>query len=52
MFKPHFSSRAIQDVGQRSEASADRNELSIADLDTVSGGINPQPLPPMPRMKS
>ena len=30
-------------------APADAGQLSDAELDGVAGGINPQPLPPMPR---
>jgi len=30
----------------KAEPSVDSGELSIADLDAVAGGINPQPLPP------
>jgi len=26
------------------------DEISVEDLDEVAGGINPQPLPPMPRV--
>jgi len=33
----------------KAETTVNSGELSIADLDEVAGGINPQPLPPIVR---
>ncbi len=49
MDKHILTTDAKHDANAKAENTVDSGELSIADLDEVAGGINPQPLPPIVR---
>ncbi len=49
MFKSHEVSKSTQGAPRELPVIAERDELSLADLEKVSGGLNPQPLPPIVR---
>ena len=43
-------SNATEEI-KKPTSSQDSSELTEQELEGAAGGINPQPLPPMPRMK-
>ncbi len=49
MYKHTPTADARNDATAAAEPSVDSGELSVADLDEVAGGLNPQPLPPIVR---
>ncbi len=47
MFNWPVSSKALQGAARACPALTDPAELTTAEQDAVSGGLNPQPLPPI-----